>query len=310
MNFYQEFETELTQVFAETEMIISKFPEPLNKEGLAYLDKFNVLKEGSTNNYICYLLPFWLMDMLPIDRETCIHLSRTNILAMLYFFIIDDRMDSKMLQRKTQLPLAHLLYMKFHESCRQLFPVTSTFWSYNSTYMTVWAEAVSNEHQLNFMKNPLHIARKASPVKLISTSACLLSGKEDLVSILSLAIDHVLTTLQMADDWVDWQDDVLEGNYNCLAQFIHSKNPTNNNEEYSHNRIKQALYLYDQLKPYTQVALNQHKKLISLNVPIPHLIEFHQSIVDYLLAEASKIEVARKSLALGGLNYWLSKKRD
>lgn len=162
MNFYQEFETELTQVFAETEMIISKFPEPLNKEGLAYLDKFNVLKEGSTNNYICYLLPFWLMDMLPIDRETCIHLSRTNILAMLYFFIIDDRMDSKMLQRKTQLPLAHLLYMKFHESCRQLFPVTSTFWSYNSTYMTVWAEAVSNEHQLNFMKNPLHIARKAS----------------------------------------------------------------------------------------------------------------------------------------------------
>ena len=104
MNFYQEFETELTQVFAETEMIISKFPEPLNKEGLAYLDKFNVLKEGSTNNYICYLLPFWLMDMLPIDRETCIHLSRTNILAMLYFFIIDDRMDSKMLQGKLNSP--------------------------------------------------------------------------------------------------------------------------------------------------------------------------------------------------------------
>ncbi len=307
LNWYLDYEAELAEVFSEVEAIINKFPQPLNYTGLSYLNGFNVLKDGSSNNYICYLLPFWMMDILPMDRKLCNRLSVANVLGMLYFFIQDDQMDSSSLPGKYQLPLANLLHMKFLESYQELFPTGSPFWSFYSIYITDWAEAVSNEGQAHhYLKNPLLMARKASPLKLCSTGACLLMEQPNLIPIVSDAIDHVLATLQMADDWVDWQVDLLEENYNSLIDFIISLNPIEFTGEINESFIKEAIYTKTLLTPFVDTAVKHQKHLAVSNHVIPHLLSFHDYIVKHLLEEASTIEKNRDAIIQGGFHYWMS----
>ncbi len=311
MNWYREYEADLIWVFTEAEAIISEFPQPLNTTGLAYLNKFNVLKEGSTNNYICYLLPFWMMDFLPIDRVICRHLSLANVLGMLYFFIQDDRMDSISLYNKYQLPLANLLHIKFLKCYQQLFTTDSLFWTFYSKYITEWAEAVTNEnHEHSFLKDPLLIARKASPMKLCSTGACLLMEREELIPIISDFVDHVLTTLQMADDWVDWQEDLHEGNYNSLIDFIAAHYPIKYGQDMNESIIKEAIYTRAQLTPYVQAAVEHHKHLATSCINVPHLLSFHEYMVHNLLEEASTIIKKRDSLALGGFEWLMENMKE
>jgi hypothetical protein len=252
------------------------------------------------------------MSILPIDRETCRQLSLANVFAMLYYFIQDDQMDTNSSFKKIQIPLANLLQLQFLQRYSQLFTSTTTqFFQLYATYTTDWADAVANEdHAHHFAENSLLLARKSSPLKLCSTCACVLLERESLIPIVSTAVDLVLTTIQMADDWVDWQEDLLEGNYNSLIDFIQSLRPLADNNELNLAFVKQAIYVKGILQNYAQIAVDHHDHLVNLNIPIPHLISFHHSIVQYLLQEASRIEKDRNSLALGGFHYWLSKKRE
>ncbi|MEX1029753.1 MAG: NHLP leader peptide family RiPP precursor [Paenibacillaceae bacterium] len=218
---------------------------------------------------------------------------------MLYYFIQDDRMDATSPHNKIQIPLANLLQLQFLDRYSQLLASSTTsFLQLYSIYMIDWAEAAANEdHAHHFAENPLYLARKSSPLKLCSTSACLLLERESLIPIVSVAVDLVLTTIQMADDWVDWQDDLHEGNYNSLIDFIQSQSPLEDDIELNLSFVKRALYVKGILQNYVQVAVDQHEHLISLNIPIPQLISFHHSIVQYLLQEASRIDKDRDSLA-------------
>lgn len=60
MDWLNDYEDELRLVFQESRRIISEFPEPLNQQGMSYLEHFNVFNAESHKNYICYILPFWL----------------------------------------------------------------------------------------------------------------------------------------------------------------------------------------------------------------------------------------------------------
>ena len=306
MKWYYDFKDETSHIFMASQRVIENFPPPLNHKGLTYLSKFDARREDSAKNYICYLLPFWLKELSPLKKEDYVALSVGNVFAMLYFFIQDDIMDSKTNLDRDQIPLANLLHMHFLEIYRNYFPSTSPFWIYFHQYIREWADGVSNESQEDyFHTNLAMMASKAAPLKLSSTGALLLSGKSDLVSPLSDMINHVLITLQMADDWIDWQEDYNDNNYNGLISMIKAEN--NTGEPITIGHIKNAIFIHDVMKRYTEIAIRNHTYIQQLNLNLPYLLSFHETLVNDLIKDAELIENDKILQTHGGLHYFLSK---
>ncbi|OAB45959.1 hypothetical protein [Paenibacillus glacialis] len=306
MPWYKDFEKELAQVFMESQRIVATFPPPLNHKGLSYLNKFDIHQEDSSKNYICYLLPFWLKEITHLKDADCVKLSVGNVFAMLYFFIQDDIMDNKTTLDRDQIPLANLLHMQFLEIYRSYFPSDSLFWAYFHQYIIEWTDSVSNEHQQDYFRtNIIMTARKASPLKLSSTGALVLSGQSELISTLTNFIDHVLITLQMADDWIDWMDDWEEGNYNGLLSMINEE--SHRDEPLTLDLIKNAIFVRGVMKRYTDIASANHTYIQTLELNLPYLISFHKTLIDHLIKDANQIEEDKLLQEKGGLYYWLSK---
>ncbi|OZB90799.1 hypothetical protein [Paenibacillus sp. XY044] len=304
MEWLERYEADLSYVFRETENMIASFPSPLNTKGLSYLSHFNVLQENSAKNYICYLLPFWLMETARLSGEDARKLSIGNVCAMLYFFIQDDCIDSSSPQDKEQLPLGNLLYLQFLDIYRGYFPSDSPFWSYFRQYLHEWAESVSNEQTADYFRvNPLFIARKAAPLKLSSTGALLLSGRDERIPAVTDLVEHVLATLQMADDWADWREDLEEGSYNSLLSLIRSQFATA--ETLSPERVEHYIAVRGILRSYTAVAEANHEHIKQIPLNIPHLISFHEHILLSIQEDANRIEEERNALQKGGLSLWL-----
>lgn len=311
MNWFTAYEKQLSNVFAESEKAIAKFPFPLDQLGLAYLLKFDATKEASTKNYICYLLPFWLSDLTSLPSEALRKLSIANVFVMLYYFIQDDIMDSPTGAHRDKLPLGNLFYLQFLSMYRELFPQESAFWTYFNEYILEWSEAVTNEGNANyFMKDIRMVSKKASPVKFASTGALLLSDQSSLVPDVSNAIDQVLVTLQMLDDWADWQEDLQDGSYNCLLAMISTQLQLPPDRPVTEELVKQHIYVHDFLTHYAQIAIAHQQQLLTLELEIPQLWAFHEALVSNLVTAATETEQHRRNLTLGGFHYLLTKQKQ
>lgn len=312
MDWFQPYETDLAEVFAECGAAIADFPPPLDQMGLRYMRKFDVFEQGSAKNYICYLLPFWMKDLTSLPPAVYRKLSVANIFGMLYFFIQDDIMDTapeeyRPGQWKFQLALANLLQSEFIRLYQEFFPSDSPFWSYLRAYVQEWAEGVIYECDYDdFRHHPIGIAKKAAPVKLGSTAALLLANRSDLIAQASGFMDHVLLTLQMMDDWADWEQDLADGSYNCLLSLIKAENHLAKDHRLSRAEAERAIYHNETLRRYAKIASDNHQRLLDSPIHAPHVLSFHQTLLDELTADAGSIEVGRKMLEHGGLNYYLS----
>ncbi|WP_106768616.1 hypothetical protein [Paenibacillus faecalis] len=312
MDWFQPYEEELAEVFAECSKKIAEFPPPLNQIGLQYMEKFDVFQQGSAKNYICYLLPFWMKDLTDLPANVYRDLSTANIFGMLYFFIQDDIMDSLPEHHtpgtwKHPLALANLLHTEFISIYQTLFPIESPLWSYYKSYIQEWSEGVIYESQQDyFQHNPTQIAKKAAPVKLGSTAALLLSNRHDLIPVANDLMNNVLLTLQMMDDWADWEQDLSDGSYNCLLSLIKSDYNLSKEHVLTTDDVHRAVYLHETLNHYVSIASAAHLKILDLNINVPHVISFHETLVNELMQEAENIENGRKMLEHGGLNYYLS----
>lgn len=308
MNWLEPYKKELVEVFAEAERLIAAFPAPLNERGLAYASRFHPFRANSTKNYICYLLPYWLNHFAGEDEQICGRMSLANVFVMLHFFIQDDLMDTAPPDWKEQLALDHMLHLQFIELYRPLFDSDSPFWTYFRQYVTEWATSVSDENVRDaFHVRPKRIAHKASPVKLASTGLLLLSGRTELIPEVSDLIDEVLITLQMADDWADWREDLQQGNANTLIAFINRERSTNTAADLIEREIETSIYVRGNLSRYAQLAAHRHNRLKSSGLRMPHIIDFHEYLTNHLLAAASNIERDKHRLLQGGFAYWLSK---
>lgn len=308
MNWFLAHEKDLADVFAEAERIVSAFPAPLDHLGLAYLATFDGRKEESTKNYICYLLPYWMKDISELPPESMNKLSLANVFVMLYYFIQDDIMDSAKGEHKDKLPLANLFHMQFLSIYREMFPAGSPFWSYYETYITEWSEAVSNEQQSDYFHHDIgKVAKKASPVKNASTGALLLANQAHLIPVVTAAVEQTLITLQMLDDWADWEEDLEEGSYNCLLASLRKHMQLSTDSTISPEIVKQQLYVHDFLDFYGQIAIKHHEQLLDLQISMTQMINFHDSLVQNIQKVALEIKENRKMLTLGGFYYYLSK---
>ncbi|UQZ35033.1 hypothetical protein C2I18_16795 [Paenibacillus sp. PK3_47] len=306
MDWLHHYEEDLQAVFNKSSSIISGFPEPLAAQGLAYLDQFNVFKAGSNKNYICYLLPFWLRDEYGITPEAARTMSAGNILLMLYFFLQDDLMDDRESPASGKLPLANLLYVEFLNIYRPLFPPESPFWSYFNRYISEWADSVTSEKTRNyFVQDRIRIAHKASPLKLCSTAVLLLTDRIPLIAECESMLHEVLITLQMVDDYEDWEQDLSDGSYNCLLALVRSSLEA---EDFlTQGKVKDFIFTSSGLAAYAGTAADNHKRLEGYSLNIPHLLSFHLVLVKNLEHIASAIEAEKQLLQGGGLGYWLSR---
>lgn len=308
MDWLNDYEEELRLVFQESRKIISEFPAPLNSQGMSYLEHFNVFNAESHKNYICYLLPFWLQKGCGLSAENTRQMSMGNVFFMLYFFIQDDLMDSKESSTYERLPLANLLYVEFLNIYRGLLPDDSSFWTSFNRYITQWADSVSNETASDyFLNDRIKISYKASPLKISSTAALLLSGKDSLVPQSEEMIDSVLLTLQMLDDYEDWNEDLSEGSYNCLLSLTRSYLSTDKATTLTSKEVEFFLFTANGLHTYTELAQDTHRKVMASSLDVPHLLAFHSMLVNNLQQISDSIEAEKQLLQGGGLFYYLSK---
>ncbi|NOV01410.1 hypothetical protein [Paenibacillus planticolens] len=294
-------------VFADAERLLRSFPEPLNQLGLAYFAKFDLRQEESTKNYICYLLPYWMKEITSLPDESVNKLSLANVFVMLYYFVIDDIMDSAGGEHRDKLPLANLFQLQFQSTYRELFPSQSPFWHYHEAYVLEWADAVAGESHADYFHTEVRkVAWKASPVKNASTGALLLANQAERIPVVTEAVEQVLVTLQMLDDWADWEEDWEEGSYNCLLAFLRRNGLSLESGSLTPDWVKQQVYVHDELDLYADVAASHHEKLLGLEIAMNELFLFHLSLVDSLRKTANEIKEKRRTLLSGGLYYFLS----
>jgi len=312
LHWFEDYREELGMLFGEAERRIGQFPQPLDKLGRRYIDAFNPLLEGSAKNYICYLLPYWLERSLPLRREQTRELALANIFVMLHYFIQDDVMDapSSPIDRTRQLALSGLFQLQYFAAYRELFPHDSVFWQHHDDYASEWADTVCNEGNDNyFLTDPLRIAKKAGPVKLASTGALLLTEHEHWIYPVSEMVDLLLLTLQMNDDWADWEEDLETGSYNGLLALVKSLRGSASGATLTPAEVRSSLYVGGAMTRYSARAIATHQRLRSLEVSCPDLLAFHQYLTDSLAEAGARIEHERKSLELGALNHWIYKNR-
>jgi hypothetical protein len=308
MEWYFAYKNELESVFRQAEERTSAFPAPFQSQGLDYLARFNPLREDSTRNYICYLLPFWLQDLTGLAPEVCRKLSLGNVFVMAHYLIQDDVMDTAADNRKTQLALSQLFYTECLDVYRDLFPASSPFWTYARTYIGEWAVSVTSEGSEDYFQGEQHrVALKASPLKMAGTGALLLAGRADLIQTVTDMTDTALLVLQMSDDWADWTEDWEENSYNCLLSHISAEQKTAYREGLEPEQIQEAIYVRGTLTGYADIAGKAVHELESLEPAIPGLRMFTHSIAEELGEEAAEIETGRSHLRRGGLDFWISK---
>lgn len=300
MDWLHAYEDELRVVFEENRRVISAFPEPLNARGLSYLNQFNVFHPDSHKNYICYLLPFWLQDPCGLSPEVARRMSAGNIFLMLYFFLQDDLMDSPEASAAEALPLANLLYVEFLATYLPLFPADSPFWPCFSRYISEWADSVSGEAGSDyFLNDRIRISHKASPLKLSSTAALLLSGQSSSIPEAEEMIHTVLLTLQLLDDYEDWEQDLEDSSYNCLLSLVRSSTGMAAGEPLTESTVKDFIYVAGGLTGYAATAQANQLILEEASLQLPLLVSFHLVLVQNLQQIAAAIE-AQKQLLLGG----------
>ncbi|MGG6314273.1 hypothetical protein [Paenibacillus macerans] len=308
MNWLTSYEQDLEFAFRDAEEILSAMPEGFRGRAIGYLDKFHALKEHRSKNYICYLLPYWLRKASGAKQEDCHRFAVANLFGMMYYHLVDEAMDEPEAKSKFQLPLADLVRFEFMHIYSGYFPASSPFWAYYRKYAAEWADAVTLENVNDFFQeDPVRVAHKASPVKLTVAGTLLLTGREQLIPEWEAAVDTVLVTLQMLDDWEDWEKDLREDSYNCLISTIQKELGIPRDRRPTSEEIKQAIFVQDILSIYALRADRNHEALSGISGLLPHLFEFHDDLRRNVNQGAQKLQKERNLLMGGGLEYWLSK---
>lgn len=316
MNLNEVYGSEIETIFAKAAEEIAMFPVPLNDLSLTLLTKFNPLQSNEGTSYISFLLPYWLMEQTASSEELCRDLAVGNVFAMLHFFLMDDVMDAGDSLNKAEvrdsLVLGQLLHGLFQRYYSIHFPSESTIWRIYRRYVEDWALAVSQEGKhLADPRDPRQLARKAAPVKLCAAGMLMVSGLQERLPCMEEAIDLVLATLQLSDDWTDWRDDLPEERCNAFLTLARQQISLSPELPLDERKVKQAIYHANSLDILADITRDYSEQLKLIpNVP-GILIAFHDKMSEGLRADAIEAEGVASQLALeGGMSYILSKKLE
>ncbi|RKP51623.1 hypothetical protein D7Z26_17760 [Cohnella endophytica] len=314
MSFADKYAEEIAELFSAATTETTAFPAPLNGLGLALLDKLNPLTSGAGTNYIAFLLPYWLREQTACSGVLCRDLAIGNVFAMVHFFLLDDAMDSETgvggLPAREALALGQLFQAAFQRRYGRHFAADSPIWTYYRRYLEQWASAVSQEGALPAdPSDSARLAAKSAPVKLCAAGMLLLSGQEQRIPELEQAIDLVLATLQLSDDWTDWNEDLQDGGHgNAFLTIVRETLGVEPDQPLEERSVRRAIYRANALEGLSRIARSYGERLMTLaNVP-ERLLEMQEMLQVGLEKDASDAERKTNELASeGGLSYILSK---
>ncbi|TFE19593.1 class 1 isoprenoid biosynthesis enzyme [Cohnella luojiensis] len=312
MDWLEDYENEIERIFEEAAAETAKFPAPLDELGFALLARLNPLRTNAGTNYISFLLPYWLREQTNSSGLMSRDLAVGNVFAMIHFFLLDDVMDEgtelHSLKVRSSLVLGQLYQTLFQQRYSSYFPSDSPLWKYYQGYIADWASAVSQEgkHAAD-PRDFRQLARKSAPVKLCAAGMLLISGQLDRMAELEEAIDLVLATLQLSDDWTDWREDLAEEKGNAFLTLVRERLSLPSGQPLDERTVKQAIYRTDALDKLAEIVRDHGERLKKIAHVPASLIEFQETIAMGLRKDADSAEETTIKLASGGsLSYFLS----
>lgn len=304
MQLSVETRREMQRAFEACRETIGSFPQPFAQLGIRYLDRFDPGLGNGPTNYICCLLPYWLREAAGAALERCREIAEANIFGMLHFHLQDERMDRESGLDRSHIALSQLLNAEMTVRYASLFRSASAFREALLFCTAEWAAGLAAERNTDpFYEHPTDIAARSAPLLLCPLA--LFSDHEALQKRALHAVRETLITLQMADDWADYTDDLQEGSYNCLVSLYRKEYATAIETPISSSDIEAAVYEKGMLGRYAEFSADRQAELEDYRADFPGLIGFHAALAGDLERIAARIEEEKQRLTLGGLNYWL-----
>ena len=304
MEFSIDLQKEMQRAFQMCRDVVRQFPVPFVESGMRYLNRFDPEHGNSSTNYICCLLPYWLREAAKSSTETCREIAEANIFGMLHFHLQDELIDRQSRKDRTSVILSQLFYAEMNVRYAALFPSVSYFRQALLSCTSEWASGLAAEQrQDSFFERPQDLADRSAPLLLCPLA--LFAENPTLQQQAIHDVREVLITLQMADDWADYRQDLQDGSYNCLVSLYRKEYAQDSKIDVLASDIDQAIYAKGMLSRYAQFSTERQIRLQHAHQHFPDLLAFHEALAGDLEKIADQIEREKQKLSLGALNYWL-----
>ncbi|MEJ8306521.1 hypothetical protein [Saccharibacillus sacchari] len=304
MQLSVETRREMQRAFEACRETIGGFPPPFAQLGIRYLDRFDPGLGNGPTNYICCLLPYWLRESAGATLEHCRGIAEANIFGMLHFHLQDERIDRQSGLDRNHIALSQLLNAEMAVRYAAIFRSANDFREALVSCTAEWAAGLASERNADpFYEHPPDIAARSAPLLLCPLA--LFPTNQALQARALHAVRQTLITLQMADDWADYADDLQDGSYNCLVSLYRKEYASTIEDPISSADIEAAVYGKGMLGRYAQFSAARQLELEAYRTDFPGLIGFHAALAGDLERIAASIEKEKHTLSLGGLNYWL-----
>lgn len=309
MQFSVETRQEMQRAFERCREVIRAYPSPYAETGVRYLDKFDPERGSGPTNYICCLLPYWLRQAADVPLETCRRIAEANVFGMLHFHLLDEQMDRSEAPERARIALSQLFNAEMNARYAERFRSPEAFRSALLRCSVEWAAGIASEREADpFFERPELLAARSAPLLLCPLA--LFEDDDRMLARARHAVQEVLITLQMADDWADYAEDLQDGSYNCLVSLHRRERNLPSSAPLTSGDIDQAVYAGGILGRYAEYASRRQTGLESFRDDFPGLIAFHAALAGDLERIAAGIEAEKQTLSLGGLNYWLLGRDD
>ncbi|MBD2844936.1 hypothetical protein IDH44_07025 [Paenibacillus sp. IB182496] len=308
MRWFTDYEEEIKMALELAREAVKAYPSSLRETAETMLRRAD--PRHNRSNYVAYLLPLWLAKD-ERHAAAAIRLAGAHFLAALHFGLVDDMMDEPPAvwsgERRQLLLLSQLLQESFKAEYRRHFSSDSVVWEDLGRYTSEWAVAALNERaRIADPRNVRQLAAKAAPVKLGASALLELRGEPEQRTAAERAVELTLATLQLADDWADWQDDLTQPEGNAFLSLVREHLPLQDQEApWDARLVKRAVYHYGALDGLSRIADDLCARLSPLTGVSPMLIAYQRSICDGIRRDARAARAESDRLVLGGFHYHL-----
>ncbi|MGN7457192.1 hypothetical protein ACTHPH_20470 [Paenibacillus pasadenensis] len=303
---------EAAAIFADAREGASACPEPLRGVLRQLIDRADPSAREGGSNFIAYLLPAWTGEQAGLPPAVGRELAVGSVYMMLHYLLLDDVMDGDEigLGPKEALAAGQLLHSLFLERYERAVPGSAELWSRYRAYAGEWAQAVSQEgRQRAEPQDAAALAAKSAPVKIGAAAVWLAAGRPERIADAEQATELALASLQLADDWADWRDDLAAGEERSNAFLTLVRRMLDQPEEQplAERLVRRAVYQEDAVERLAELVRGHRRELSDRHEAPSGLAGFHRAVLAGIEADVMSIRQTADGLALnGGFFHYLS----
>lgn len=304
--------SEAAKIIAEARTGADGCPEPLRTILRELIERADPSRTAGGSNYITYMLPVWAGEQAGAPASVCRDLAVGSVYMMLHYFLLDDVMDGEEMQlnSKSALAASQLLHSLFLERYSRHSAMPPQLWSDYLRHTEAWGLAAAMEKIRR--ADPLDVpglARKSAPVKIGASAVWLESGQKERILPAEQAVELALASLQLADDWADWREDLASGEErsNAFLTLVRQELGLTEEQPLEDRMVSRAVYQDEVLERLAAIARSHRRSLSELPEAAPGLVWFQQEVLSGIEADARSARQTAMRLAVeGGFSHYLS----